>query len=122
MAATLGAASPAAPLIAPSSPPLQGLSGEGLGNGVPRGVLRFVPEAARPQDKRGGWRGGRALVTGGAVVAAAGSVVLVCLTVTAAVNGTETPIDIADKFYGTHFGDGLGGCRADTHPMHPTVR
>ncbi|MFY0573244.1 hypothetical protein ACN28S_01715 [Cystobacter fuscus] len=47
-------------------------------------------------------------MTGGAALAAAGSVVLVCLTVTAALNGTETPIDIADRFYGTHLGDALG--------------
>ena len=44
VAATLGAASQAAPLTPPSSPPLEGLSGEGLGHGIPRGVLRLVPE------------------------------------------------------------------------------
>ncbi|OJH34468.1 hypothetical protein BON30_43915 [Cystobacter ferrugineus] len=45
-------------------------------------------------------------MTGGATLAAAGGVVLVCLTVTVALNGTESPI--ADRFYGTHFGDALG--------------
>ncbi|HYO71159.1 MAG TPA: hypothetical protein VEU33_34270 [Archangium sp.] len=54
-------------------------------------------------------------MAGGAVVAAGGSVVLVCLTVKAALNGTQTPLDIADTFYGTHFGDLQGwvqGCYA----------
>ncbi|WP_143196001.1 hypothetical protein [Archangium sp. Cb G35] len=54
-------------------------------------------------------------MAGGAVVAAGGSVVLVCLTVKAAMDGMETPIDIADTFYGTHFGDIHGwvqGCYA----------
>ncbi|WP_143195658.1 hypothetical protein [Archangium sp. Cb G35] len=51
---------------------------------------------------------GEALVTGGAVVAAAGSVLLLCFTVKAVVDGEQTPIDIADKFYGTHFGDVSG--------------
>ncbi|WNG55143.1 hypothetical protein F0U59_10405 [Archangium gephyra] len=51
---------------------------------------------------------GELVVTGGAVVAAAGSVLLLCVTVEAAVDGVETPIDIADEFYGTHFGDVAG--------------
>jgi hypothetical protein len=51
---------------------------------------------------------GEALVTGGAVVAAAGSVLLLCFTVKAVVDGEQPPIDVADKFYGTHFGDVSG--------------
>jgi hypothetical protein len=43
VAATTGAA-PVEPLTALSAPPLEGLSGESLGDGVPRGVLRLVPE------------------------------------------------------------------------------
>jgi RHS repeat-associated protein len=47
-------------------------------------------------------------LTVGAGLAAAGSVLLVAETARAAVKGGETPIDIADKFYGTHFGDIYG--------------
>ncbi|HEX5744902.1 MAG TPA: hypothetical protein VFZ09_01585 [Archangium sp.] len=70
---------------------------------------------------------GKPLVAGGAVVAAGGSIVLVCLTVKAAMDGVATPIDIADSFYGTHFGDIQGwvqGCYApktgatNTTPAH----
>ncbi|HEX5746653.1 MAG TPA: hypothetical protein VFZ09_10430 [Archangium sp.] len=109
VAATLGAASPAAPLTPPSSPLLEGLSGEGLGNGIPRGVLRLVPEGGTAAGEAGaGGAAGELVVTGGAVVAAAGSVLLLCFTFEAAVDGSETPIDIADEFYGTHFGDVSG--------------
>ncbi|MFE8595586.1 hypothetical protein [Archangium violaceum] len=112
MAATLGAASPAAPLTPPSSPSLEGLSGEGLGNGIPRGVLWLVPEGGTAAGEAGaGGAAGELVVTGGSVVAAAGSVLLLCLTVEAAVDGSETPIDIADEFYGTHFGDVSGWVR-----------
>jgi RHS repeat-associated protein len=41
-------------------------------------------------------------------VAVAGSAVLVGFTIDAAVKGEPTPIDVADKFYGTHFGDIYG--------------
>jgi hypothetical protein len=105
VAGTLGAL-PAAPLAPSSAPPLEGLSGEGLGNGIPRGMLRLVPEGGTAvEGAEAGGAAGELVVTGGAVVAAAGSVLLVCLTVSAAVDGTETPIDVADEFYGTHFGD-----------------
>lgn len=103
--ATRGTGSPAAPLR-PSPPPLRGLPGEGTGDGVPRGKLRPVPRGGAAAAGAGtGAAAGKALVTGGAVVAAAGSVLLLCFTVKAVVNGERTPIDIADKFYGTHFGD-----------------
>jgi hypothetical protein len=106
---TLGAGSPAVPITPPPPAPLQGIPGEGLGNGIPRGDLRLVPQAGTAAGEAGASvTAGEALVTGGAVIAAAGSVALVCLTVTAVVDGTETPIDIADRFYGTHFGDAFG--------------
>jgi hypothetical protein len=38
-------------------------------------------------------------------VAAVGSVGLAAETVRAAIRGEDTPIDVADEFYGTHFGD-----------------
>jgi hypothetical protein len=108
VAAPLGA-STAAPLAPFSSPPVDGLSGEGLGDGVPRGVLRLVPEGGTAAEGAGtGGAAGELVVTGGAVVAAAGSVLLVCVTVSAAVDGAETPIEVADQFYGTHFGDMSG--------------
>ncbi|WP_143195580.1 hypothetical protein [Archangium sp. Cb G35] len=59
---------------------------------------------------------------GGAVLAVGGSVVLVCLTVKAALDGRPTPLDIADTFYGTHFGDVQGwfqGCYAPRATEHP---
>jgi hypothetical protein len=40
-----------------------------------------------------------------ASIAAGGSVALVAETARAAVRGEPTPIDVADRFYGTHFGD-----------------
>jgi hypothetical protein len=42
------------------------------------------------------------------VVAATGSVALLGTTVHSAVKGEKTPIDVADEFYGTHFGDIVG--------------
>ena len=35
---------PVATQALPSPPPLQGITGEGLGNGLPRAVLRLVPQ------------------------------------------------------------------------------
>ena len=49
--------------------------------------------------------GGLALAAG---VAAGVSVGLAAETARAAIKGEETPIDVADKFYGTHFGDIYG--------------
>lgn len=104
VAATAGAA-PVGTLAPPSAPPLESLSGEGLGNGVPRGVLRLVPEGGTGAEVGAGSAAGEVVVVGGAVVAAVGSGLLVCLTAKAAANGEETPVDIADEYYGTHFGD-----------------
>jgi hypothetical protein len=106
VAATAGAA-PVEPLTPFSAPPLEGLSGEGLGDGVPRGVLRLVPEGGPGVAVGAGGAAGE-VVVGGAVVAAVGSGLLVCLTARAAANGEKTPIDIADEYYGTHFGDVKG--------------
>ena len=52
-------------------------------------------------------------LTAGAGLAAAGSVVLLAETARAASKGEETPIDVADKFYGTHFGDIYGWVSGD---------
>lgn len=96
--------------------PLQAGASDGLGNGIPRAVLRLVPRGATTAAEAGTSSvTGEALVAGGAVVAAGGSVVLVCLTVKAAREGVATPVDIADTFYGTHLGDLHGwvqGCYA----------
>ena len=51
---------------------------------------------------------GTTAVTVGAFVAAAGSVALVGTSAYAAAKGREDPIDVADKFYGTHFGNIYG--------------
>jgi RHS repeat-associated protein len=91
---------PPPPAAAPSPTLLRGLPGGGMGDGIPRGALRLVPQ--------GGPAAAELLVTGGAVVAAAGSLLLLGTTIKAAVEGKETPIDVADKFYGTHFGDIYG--------------
>jgi hypothetical protein len=107
VAATAGAA-PVEPLTPLSALPLEGLSGEGLGDGVPRGVLRLVPEGGPGAEVGAGGAAGEVVGVGGAVVAAVGSGLLVCLTARAAANGEKTPIDIADEYYGTHFGDVKG--------------
>ncbi len=99
---------PVEPLVPRSAPPLQGLSGKGLGDGVPRGLLRLVPEGGLGAGAGAGGAAGEVVVVGGAVVAAVGSGLLVCLTAKAAANGEKTPIDIADEYYGTHFGDVKG--------------
>jgi hypothetical protein len=101
-------ASPVASLGPSPASPLEGLSGESLGNGVPRGVLRLVPEGGTGAEVGAGGAAGEVVVVGGAVVAAVGSGLLVCLTASAAANGEKTPIDIADEYYGTHFGDVKG--------------
>jgi hypothetical protein len=80
-------------------------------------MLRPVPQGGTTAAGAGtGAAAGEALVTGGAVVAAAGSVLLLCFTVKAVVAGEQTPIDIADKFYGTHFGDVSGWVRGRYPP------
>ncbi|WNG54708.1 hypothetical protein F0U59_07900 [Archangium gephyra] len=72
-------------------------------------MLRPVPQGGTTAAGAGtGAVAGEALVTSGAVAAAAGSVLLLCFTVKAVVDGEQTPIDIADKFYDTHFGDVSG--------------
>jgi hypothetical protein len=116
VAATAGAAS-VEPLTPLSAPPLEGLSGEGLGDGVPRGVLRLVPEGGPGAAVGAGGAAGEVLVVGGAVVAAVGSGLLVCLTTRAAANGEKTPIDIADEYYGTHFGDVKGWVQGQYPPQ-----
>jgi hypothetical protein len=110
------AAAPVEPLAPRSTPPLEELSGEGLGDGVPRGVLRLMPEGGPGVEAGAGGAVGEVVVVGGAVVAAVGSGVLVCLTARAAANGEKTPIDIADRYYGTHFGDIKGW----VHGQYPT--
>jgi hypothetical protein len=91
VAATAGAA-PVEPLTPLSAPPLEGLSGKGLGDGVPRGVLRLVPHGGLGAEVGAGGAAGEVVVVGGAVVAAVGSGLLVCLTARAAANGEKTPI------------------------------
>ncbi|QRN94187.1 hypothetical protein JRI60_34280 [Archangium violaceum] len=101
-------ASPVAPPAPSPAPALKGLSGEGLGNGIPRGVLRLVLEGGAGAEVGAGSAAGEAVVVGGAFVAAVGSGLLVCLTARAALDGEKTPIEIADEYYGTHFGDVKG--------------
>ena len=98
-------ATPPAPRSAPSG---EGLLGEGLGEGAPQGVLRLVPGGGLATEAGAGGAAGEVAVVGGAVVAAVGSGLLVCLTAGAAVKGEKTPIEIADTYYGTHFGDVTG--------------
>lgn len=57
------------------------------------------------------------VATGGTValvgVAAGGSVALATETVHAAIEGRETPLEVADKFYGTHFSNIIGWIAGD---------
>lgn len=103
VAATAGA-SPVAPPAPSPAPALEGLSGGRLGNGIPRGMLLLVPEGGAGAEAGAGGVAGEAVVVGGAFVAAVGSGLLVCLTVSAAADGAKTPIEIADEYYDTHFG------------------
>jgi hypothetical protein len=41
------------------------------------------------------------------------SVGIAAVTVDAAIKGEDTPLDVADKFYGTHFGDIYGWVKGD---------
>ena len=120
VAATAGA-SPAAALAPRSAPSLEGLSGEGLGDGAPQGVLRLVPEGGLAAEAGSGGAVGEVVVVGGAVVAAVGSGFLVCLTATAAADGEKTPIDTADTYYGTHFGDVKGWVQGRYPTQAPPV-
>ncbi len=101
-------ASPMPPSAPSPAPALEGLSGEGSGHGVSRGVLRLVPEGGAGAEVGAGGAIGETVVAGGAFVAAVGSGLLVCLTARAALDGKKTPIEIADEYYGTHFGDVKG--------------
>lgn len=101
-------AAPVAPLAPRSAPFLKGLAGEGLGDGIPKGMLRLVPKGGPAAEIGAGGATGAVVGVGGAVVAAVGSGLLVCLTASAAADGEKTPIDIADQYYGTHFGDVKG--------------
>jgi len=119
VAATAGASPTALPAPSPA-PALEGLSGKGLGNGVPRGVLRLVPEGGAGAAVGAGGPAGEAVVVGGAFVAAVGSGLLVCLTARAALEGEKTPIDIADRYYGTHFGDVKGWVQGQYPDVAPS--
>lgn len=101
-------ASSTTPLPPPPSPPLRGLPGAGAGDGIPRGLLRLIPAGSTGGAVEAGIPAAEFVVVGGAVIAAVGSGVLVCMTASAAADGAETPIDIADKYYGTHFNDVVG--------------
>ncbi|HLL04093.1 MAG TPA: hypothetical protein VK539_26140 [Myxococcaceae bacterium] len=59
-------------------------------------------------------------MVGGAFVAAVGSGLLVCLTARAALEGEKTPIDIADRYYGTHFGDVKGWVQGQYPDVAPS--
>lgn len=98
------AVTPPAPVVPPAPPSLVLLPGDGAGNGIPRGALRLVT-GGRLASTGEAVGAGKALVACGAIVAAVGSIVLLGATVRATMKGEETPIDVADKFYGTHFGD-----------------
>ena len=115
VAATAGA-SPMAPPAPGPTPALEGLSGEGLGNGIPQGVLRLVLEGGAGAKVGAGGAAGDAVVVGGAFVAAVGRGWLVCLPARAALDGETTPIEIADEYYGTHFGDVKGWVQGQTRP------
>lgn len=72
---TLRLGLPGAPIAQSPPIPLQGTAGEGLvGDGIPRAVLRLVPQGATAVADAGSVAAtGEALVAGGAVVAVGGS-------------------------------------------------
>lgn len=76
--------------------------GEGTANlGLTAGTYAAT-KAGLLTGEAGVVAGGLALAAG---AAAAGSVTLAAETARAAVNGEETPVEVADKYYGTHFSD-----------------
>jgi hypothetical protein len=91
-----------------------------MGDGTPRGLLRLVPAGSAGAAVEAGIPAAELVVVGGAVIAAVGSGVLVCATASAAADGEETPIDIADKYYGTHFSDVFGWLRGQYPPSNAT--
>jgi hypothetical protein len=113
-------ASPVAPPAPNPAPVLRGLPGEGLGNGIPQGVLRLVLEGGTGAEVGVGSAAGEAVV-GGAFVAAVGSGLLVCLTARAALDGEKTSVEIADEYYGTHFGDVKGWVQGQYRDVVPPL-
>jgi hypothetical protein len=76
--------------------------GEGTANlGLTAGAYAAT-KAGLLTGEAGVVAGGLTLAAG---AAAAGSVALAAETARAAVNGGETPVEVADKYYGTHFSD-----------------
>ena len=86
-----------------------GKTGEGVIN-VTEGSINLGMTIGVPALMKSGAivaGGGAAAVTGVTLLATA-SVGLAVETARNAVKGEETPLDVADKFYGTHFGDIYG--------------
>jgi RHS repeat-associated protein len=110
----------AAPGASPSTNPFRLIQGEGLGNRVPQGSLRLVPNGGTGTGVGATLsRLGASLARLGAVapevlvpvlapIAAAGGVAVAYETIEAAREGRKTPVEVADEFYGTRFGDLVG--------------
>jgi hypothetical protein len=82
-------------------------------------VLRLVLEGGAGAEIGTGGAAVEAVVVGGAFVAAVGSGLLVCLTAHEALDGEKTPIEIADEYYGTHFGDVTGWVQGQYPDVSP---
>jgi hypothetical protein len=99
---------------------VQGHKAEGatkiVAGGASLGVTIAEVAAAASETAAAASTGAAAVATAGvaaAGVAAGGSILLAKETAEAAIKGEETPIDVADKFYGTHFGDIAGWVKGD---------
>jgi RHS repeat-associated protein len=86
-----------------------GKTGEGVIN-VAEGSVNLGMTIGVPALVKSGAviAGGGAVAVTVVTLAATASVGLAAETARAAVKGEETPLDVADKFYGTHFGDIYG--------------
>jgi RHS repeat-associated protein len=73
-----------------------------IGEGSANLFLTYAPFASGVTSATGKYAFSGTLLAG---AAAAGSIVLVGATARAVANGEETPIEVADKAYGTRFGD-----------------
>ncbi|MET0403450.1 MAG: hypothetical protein ABW123_13640 [Cystobacter sp.] len=82
-------------------------------------MLLLVQEGGAGAEVGAGGAAGETVVVGGAFVAAVGSGLLVCLTARAALAGEKTPIEIADEYYGTHFGDVKGWVQGQSPTQVP---
>ncbi len=89
---------------------IEGKTAEGVTDIVSGGTTLSLDLAATAAVEAGTVGAGAVALAG---LAVGGSVALATETVHAAIEGKETPLEVADKFYGTHFSDIKGWVSGD---------